>query len=496
MIFLPQQKFYYMPESDQIQEPEPKPREESTNPNGQLMQTARVFYRAVRMWFKDLINLEEGMDQEGTVISIKSGKMMRGANAWLLMCSIMVASLGLDLNSAAVIIGAMLISPLMSPILGIGLAVGINDREALFIAVRQFSISIIIALITSTLYFLITPLGEITPEIKGRTAPTFLDGLVAVFGGLAGIISASRKDKSNAIPGVAIATALMPPLCVTGFGIATGNWQVMLNSFYLFFLNSFFIALTTFLIIRLLRFPLKEKLEEKEGRRTRNIIIAFSLIIIVPSIIILTDIWKQRQETRKVETFVADHFGRNAPTSCVGYTLLSQDSTKNKVLVLQLLGKFIPNDSISFYEKELRGKGLDSIRISLIQGTATNLEQINRMQLQLSSMGQLVNKLEESKVVQMEQDQAISELNKRVEILHKDSSLFIDLSKEVKTLFPNVDEMRFARMQKTNFQDTTLQMPTYLVHWKSSRLQKAEQQKLYDFLKVRAKLDTLELIAY
>lgn len=485
-----------MPESDQIKEPEVSKTLQPTTPVEQLLQTGRVFFRAVRMWFKDLINLEEGMDQEGTVISIKSGKMMRGANAWLLMCSIMVASLGLDLNSAAVIIGAMLISPLMSPILGIGLAVGINDREALFIAIRQFSISIVIALLTSTLYFLITPLGEITPEIEGRTAPTFLDGLVAVFGGLAGIISASRKDKSNAIPGVAIATALMPPLCVTGFGIATGNWQVMLNSFYLFFLNSFFIALTTFLIIRFLRFPLKEKLEEKEGRRTRLIIIAFSLIIIIPSIIILTDIWKQRQETNKVELFVQQHFGQKALTSCVGYTILPQDSTKNKVLVLQLLGKFIPNDSIRFYEKELQNQGLDSMRVSLIQGTAMNLEQINRMQLQLSNMGQLVNKLGESEVVQMEQDQAISELNKRVEILHRDSSLFVDLSKEVKTLFPNVDEMRFARMQKTSFQDTTLQMPTYLVHWKSSRLQRAERQKLYDFLKVRAKLDTLELITY
>lgn len=485
-----------MPESDQIQETKPKPTGESLISREQLIQTAKVFYRAVRMWLKSLINLEEGLDREGTVISIKSGKMMRGANAWLLMCSIMVASLGLDLNSAAVIIGAMLISPLMSPILGIGLAVGINDREAFFLAIRQFSISILIALVTSSIYFLITPLGEMTEEIKGRTAPTFLDGLVAVFGGLAGIISSSRKEKSSAIPGVAIATALMPPLCVTGFGIATGNWSVALNSFYLFFLNSFFIALTTFLIIRLLRFPLKEKLNEKEGRRTRYIIIAFSIVIIVPSIIILTDIWKQRKETRKVETFLADHFGQNAQTSCVGYTLLTQDSTKQKVLVLQLLGKFIPNDSIGYYEKELREKGLDSIRISLIQGTATNLEQINRMQLQLSSMGQLVNKLEESEVVQMEQERSIGALNKRVEAIKQDSSLFVDLSKEVKTLFPNIDEMRFARMQKTNFQDTTLQMPTYLVHWKSSRLQKAEQQKLYDFLKVRAKLDTLELITY
>jgi uncharacterized hydrophobic protein (TIGR00271 family) len=186
-------------------------------------------------FFRDLTDLRTGLDREGTIISIKNNKKMHGANAWLLMCSIMVASLGLDLNSPAVIIGAMLISPLMSPILGIGLSVGINDRNMLSIAIRHFGLSIIIALVTSFLYFKLTPLGEITDEISARTAPTFLDVLVAFFGGIAGIISGSRKDKSNAIPGVAIATALMPPLCVTGFGLAKQEWEIMINSFYLFF---------------------------------------------------------------------------------------------------------------------------------------------------------------------------------------------------------------------------------------------------------------------
>ncbi|MCB0625235.1 MAG: DUF389 domain-containing protein, partial [Saprospiraceae bacterium] len=178
---------------------------------------------------------QEGLDREGTIVDIKNNKRMRGANAWLLMCSIMVASLGLDLNSPAVIIGAMLISPLMSPILGIGLAVGINDREMLTISLQHFGIAIGIALATSFIYFQLTPLGDVTSEIEARTAPTFLDVLVAFFGGIAGIISGSRRDKSNAIPGVAIATALMPQLCDTGFGLDNGEWEIMLNYFYLFF---------------------------------------------------------------------------------------------------------------------------------------------------------------------------------------------------------------------------------------------------------------------
>jgi uncharacterized hydrophobic protein (TIGR00271 family) len=173
----------------------------------------KELWQATFQWFKDLLNLKEGANQEEMIkLEIRNNKKIRGSNAWLLMCSIMIASLGLDLDSPAVIIGAMLISPLMSPILGLGLGVALNDKKSLFIALQHFFVAILIALITSTLYFVVTPFGQLTPEIKARTAPTLLDGLVAVFGGLAGIISITRKNPSNAIPGVAIATALMPPL--------------------------------------------------------------------------------------------------------------------------------------------------------------------------------------------------------------------------------------------------------------------------------------------
>ena len=227
-----------------------------------------------RIWnfFYNLLDLKNGLDKEGTIINIKSNKEMKGANAWLLMCSIFIASLGLDLNSPAVIIGAMLISPLMSPILGIGLGIGINDRNTLNVSGYHLLIAIGIALVTSTLYFSITSWLEIgkgfTDEIKGRTSPNILDAMVALIGGLAGIISSSRKDKSNAIPGVAIATALMPPLCVTGYGIAQlfgyligadninlDFVNIMFNSFFLFVLNATLVALGTYFIVRFMDFP-------------------------------------------------------------------------------------------------------------------------------------------------------------------------------------------------------------------------------------------------
>ena len=241
----------------------------------------------VKDFFEDLVDLKDGMDVEGTITNIHSNKRMKGANAWLLMCSIMVASLGLDLNSPAVIIGAMLISPLMSPILGIGLGIGTNDKRTLIISLQHFGLAIAIALITSFIYFRLTPFGGITDEIMSRTSPTLLDGMVAIFGGLAGVISITRLDKSNAIPGVAIATALMPPLCVAGFGLANGVWSFFLNAFYLFFLNSSFIAITTYIIIRILGFPFKAYINKKERRRNQLYISIFSLIILIPAVTIL-----------------------------------------------------------------------------------------------------------------------------------------------------------------------------------------------------------------
>jgi len=182
--------------------PSDAPQEESKE---QISRGFSDLWIGTKKFFHELTDLTDGLDKVGMIKRIKENKRMRGANAWLLMCSIVIASLGLDLNSPAVIIGAMLISPLMSPILGIGLAVGINDRYTLNISLQHFGIAIAIALVTSTLYFLLTPFGDATPEILGRTKPTLLDVMVALFGGIAGIISSSRKDQSNAVPGVAIA---------------------------------------------------------------------------------------------------------------------------------------------------------------------------------------------------------------------------------------------------------------------------------------------------
>ncbi len=217
----------------------------------------------MRKYIQEILSLRATSDFEKTRSTISNGVSLRGYNLWILLCSSILASIGLDTNSTAIIIGAMLISPLMSPILGIGLSVAIHDKQLFGRSLRNLALAVIISLLASVIYFLLTPLGQITSEEHARTFPTLLDVLVALFGGVAGIVSISRHDQTNAIPGVAIATALMPPLCTAGFGLATMQWSYFLGAFYLFFINAVFISLATYLIVKYLHFPEKEFVNKK-----------------------------------------------------------------------------------------------------------------------------------------------------------------------------------------------------------------------------------------
>ncbi|MCB9080438.1 MAG: DUF389 domain-containing protein [Lewinellaceae bacterium] len=458
----------------------------------------RALWSAITEWFHDLLNLTDGLDREGTIFSIKSGKTIRGSNAWLLMASIMIASLGLDLNSPAVIIGAMLVSPLMNPILGVGLGVAINDQETLSISVRNFGIAITIALVTSVVYFLATPLGDLTDEIKARTAPTFLDGLVAIFGGLAGIISLTRKDKSNAIPGVAIATALMPPLCVSGYGIANGNWQIALNAFYLFFLNSFFIAIATFIIIRWLKFPLRAYQSREESRKVRNWLILFSLIIVIPSGFILNELYQERQVDVRIHDFIEARFGKEAQVQCLDYTLMRGDSSQQ--LVLELIGPNIPLDSIYKLEEQLHQlKGLENTKLSLLQDAGVDIGMVKGMQLELNNLGQVISSLDTITQERQKQKSQLTTLTKQIDSLQRRRLPLADLAKEVKVVFPDLAEMSLARLPKTDFVSPIRETPTLLIHWdrkKNAREYSKDESRLKEFVQLRSQLDTLILIRY
>src|SRR3954469_6543286 len=238
----------------------------------------------MKKYLEKVLDLRATSDFEKAKSTISEGVNLRGYNLWILLCAALLASLGLDTNSTAVIIGAMLISPLMSPILGVGMSVAIHEKALLVRSLRNLGMAVGISLSASALYFALTPLGEVTPELQARTFPTLLDVLIALFGGIAGIVSISRRDQTNAIPGVAIATALMPPLCTAGFGIATKHWNYFLGAFYLFFINAVFISLTTYLIAKYLHFPSKEFLNEDLHKKYSLWFTVISIIALLPSI--------------------------------------------------------------------------------------------------------------------------------------------------------------------------------------------------------------------
>ena len=262
----------------------------------------------LRRTFRYYANIYDHIDTEDAAQRIKSGIWFRGPNVWILAFSIVIASAGLNVNSTAVIIGAMLISPLMGPIIGLGLALGTNDVDLLKLAAKNLLVMVVISLIASTLFFLLSPLELINPtELQARTRPTIYDVLIALFGGLAGILENSRKERGTVIAGVAIATALMPPLCTAGYGLSCFQFRFFFGAMYLFIINTVFITLATYVMVKYLRFKTVSGLDPVVAKRRRNTISALIAIVVIPSIISAIGMIQDNNFERKVEAFVREN---------------------------------------------------------------------------------------------------------------------------------------------------------------------------------------------
>ena len=243
------------------------------------------FWNNLKAQISSIASLSEHIDTFQAEKAIRNSIYFRGPNVWILVFSIIIASVGLNVNSIPVIIGAMLISPLLGPIFGIGLGLGINDTGLLKSSLKNILVMMLISLVASFLYFLITPLSLSNPtELLARTNPTIYDVLIALFGGFAGIFELSRKEKGTVFSGVAIATALMPPLCTAGFGLANGNLMYFIGALYLFTINCIFIILATYLTVKYMKFEQYEYKDERTGKRARRLITIVTAIVVVPSI--------------------------------------------------------------------------------------------------------------------------------------------------------------------------------------------------------------------
>ena len=312
----------------------------------------------MQSFVKKIFDIKDSSDVEKSISEISDNITIKGYNIWILICSALLASIGLDTNSTAVIIGAMLISPLMSPILGVGLAV-----EMFFLSIRNLIIATVLAFITATFYFFITPLGDVTSELLARTKPTLLDVGVAFFGGIAGIVASSRKDKTNAIPGVAIATALMPPLCTSGFGLATGDISIFLGGFYLFFINAVFISFATFLIVKYLKFPIRNYLDKAVQKKAARIIFAVLFIAVFPSIYFLYTVYEENTEKRLINRLISSEFSKNQ-IDVIKWNIIKTDSTKE--IRFYISGIESMENEKAKIEAELPNYKLENYKIKLV----------------------------------------------------------------------------------------------------------------------------------
>ena len=445
--------------------------------------------RYLKSYLVDVIDLKKGVDTQATITDIKQNSSLAGANAWMLMCSIVIASIGLSQNSQALIIGAMLISPLMSPILGIGVSIGINDMVTLRNSLSHFAIAIVIAVFTSYIYFELTPFDEITSEISARTKPTFLDIFVAIFGGFAGIISIARKDVSTTLPGVAIATALMPPLCVTGFGLAHGEWETASAAFYLFFLNTFFVALATYLIVRFLDFPYRHYLNLKKERLNIALIIGSSLALMIPSFFIFYNVLTDHQLNTSLSTFKKQCLQENEIYLDSYHHEISKE-TGHLTLFLKVYGDVISDEQVPEYEACLANLGVEDFNIKIISTSEVKLDDVELIEENLQT---ITAELEKSQIERITNDQLISYYKKA----HIDSMTFDQLRDEVKALYPNIENFGLATIHNTDFSNTTHDLPALMINWKRGATKKSEHNKrLTSYLKERLDVDSIYLINY
>jgi len=297
------------------------------------------------------------------ICNIENGVPFKGTNLWILIFAIFIASLGLNLGLIAVVIGAMLISPLMGPIIGLGLGMGINDEALLKKSIFNYLFAIAIGLVVSTIYFLLSPINDAHLGLLVRTVPTIYDVLIALFGGLAVIVATISKQKGNVIPGAAIATALMPPLCTAGYGIATWQMKYFFGAMYLFIINTVFIALASLFAVRLLKFPLKCALDEEEESRGNKIVWIVVLATLLPSIYFGYSIVQQTKFSRDGKEFI-----KNEAIIPGDYLLDSEIDMSKKEIVLIFGGKKINDEDIEILENKLKNYNLKNFKINIKQG--------------------------------------------------------------------------------------------------------------------------------
>lgn len=435
----------------------------------------------------ELIDLGYQRENEHfTIETIKEDVDFRGSRIWILVCAILIASLGLNVNSTAVIIGAMLISPLMGPIIGFGLGLGISDFELIKRSLRNLALITLFSVLTATIYFVLTPLSKAQSELLARTTPTVYDVLIAFVGGVAGMVAIGSRNKGNVATGVAIATALMPPLCTAGYGLSQLNWSFFFGAFYLYIINSVFIGLGTYVMVRALKFPRKAFIDKERERHIRRLVTFIAVSTIMPSIYFAFLLVQDSVREDGAHRFVSEHL--SSPRVQVIRERLSK-SRDGYSLEVVLLGKEFEETYIDSISTLMPRYGLDDTKLIIKQG----FEDGKGQELNVDELRSVVlqDLYANSERIIKQQQREIDSLKQVLSRQSRYSRLSGEVNAEARMLFPEIDRITFAPAASAeSYQDSVL-----IVLVDRSRNLSAMDEKRFDgWLLERSKAPKLNVI--
>ncbi len=467
---------------------------------------------SVKKFLIELLDIRNNTDQEATRESIIADIPFKGHTSWILICSIFIASVGLNANSTAVVIGAMLISPLMGPILGMGLSLAINDVDTLRRSLKNFVVMVVLSILTAYLFFAFFPLRDESSELLARTAPDIRDVLIAFFGGLALVIARAKKGTiASVIFGVAIATALMPPLCTVGFGLAIGNWDYATGAMYLFTINTIFIGLATFLVIKILRFPMVRYANSQRRRTIARLASLVAIAVMIPASWTFFQAWKESKFKSEAQKFVNNNIAKyefagngmfldnftnieyHGNDKSLFQLIFGKEIKDNKsVIEVMFMGEELVPDNIISSWKNIKNDEFPNLRevdLKIIQGSRN--EEIDQFKY--------VNELYETKKAELlSKDERIKVLEKdliRLEKLSATQIPFQDISAEAKTNYENLASLSYSYTITTDFQKMDT-IPVFEAKWKNgTNINQArnDSKKLMDWLRLRLKNDKVQL---
>ena len=475
-------------QADRLKEEANHLKEEAT----EVKRDFKGFYKSSKEFLADLLNIKSGTDRAATAETIKDGISMKGHTAWILVFSILIASIGLNVSSTAVVIGAMLISPLMGPILGIGFSIGINDIDTLKSSLTNFGVMVILSLITSFLFFSIPIFHEATPEILARTQPDVRDVLIAIAGGLALFIAISRpRPQFNTVAGVAIATALMPPLCTAGFGLATRQFNYFGGAIFLFTINSIFIALASFATTKYLHFPMVRYIDQAKRKRIARFASLIALVIFSFSIYLFYQLYRINDYTTRAERFIENI--KKEGVNIIGEAKESINFKEREIKLYVFGYDYSENDKVR-WNNQLKESGLRNTTLTILQSQNDSKirDDIDKIkELYINNYKMLSDKDESIK----EKDLRINELEKDLRKYYSNEIIFDQVVQEIKINYDDLEKISFAKEYITNF-DKIDTLSVISVKWKpqtKANSRKEQEAKLQKWMQTRLKIKVIEV---